>query len=55
MTNINGSILEDSEAYLSVDNRGFAYGDAVFETIKVNMQSVVWWKRHVVNARLDCS
>ena len=42
MTNINGSILEDSEAYLSVDNRGFAYGDAVFETIKVNSKPLFW-------------
>ena len=42
MININGNILEDSEAYLSVDNRGFAYGDAVFETIKVNSKPLFW-------------
>ena len=42
MININGAILEDSEAYLSVDNRGFAYGDAVFETIKVNSKPLFW-------------
>ena len=42
MININGTILEDSEAYLSVDNRGFAYGDAVFETIKVNSKPLFW-------------
>lgn len=42
MININGTILEDSEAYLSVDNRGFAYGDAVFETIKVNSNPLFW-------------
>ena len=42
MININGTILEDSEAYLSVDNRGFAYGDAVFETIKVNGKPLFW-------------
>ena len=42
MININGTILEDSEAYLSVDNRGFAYGDAVFETIKVNNKPLFW-------------
>ncbi|MAB30773.1 MAG: aminotransferase class IV [Formosa sp.] len=42
MININGTILEDSEAYLSVDNRGFSYGDAVFETIKVNSKPLFW-------------
>ena len=42
MININGTIVEDSEAYLSVDNRGFAYGDAVFETIKVNSKPLFW-------------
>lgn len=42
MININGTILEDSEAYLSVDNRGFDYGDAVFETIKVNSKPLFW-------------
>lgn len=42
MININGTILKDSEAYLSVDNRGFAYGDAVFETIKVNSKPLFW-------------
>jgi len=42
MININGTILEDSEAYLSVDNRGFTYGDAVFETIKVNSKPLFW-------------
>ena len=42
MININGTILEDSEAYLSVKNRGFAYGDAVFETIKVNSKPLFW-------------
>jgi branched-chain amino acid aminotransferase len=42
MININGTILEDSESYLSVDNRGFAYGDAVFETIKVNSKPLFW-------------
>ena len=42
MININGAILENSKAYLSVDNRGFAYGDAVFETIKVNSKPLFW-------------
>ena len=46
MINFNGGIFEDSEAKLSVDNRGFAYGDAVFETIKVNNNKPVFWEAH---------
>ena len=46
MINFNGRIFEDSEAKLSVDNRGFAYGDAVFETIKVNNNKPVFWEAH---------
>ena len=46
MINFNGRIFEDSEAKLSLDNRGFAYGDAVFETIKVNNNKPVFWEAH---------
>lgn len=42
MININGTIFKDSEAHLSVQNRGLAYGDAVFETIKVNSKPLFW-------------
>ena len=42
MININGTIFKDSEAHLSVQNRGLAYGDAVFETIKVNNKPLFW-------------
>lgn len=46
MININGTIFEDSEAKLSINNRGFAYGDAVFETIKVNNNKPIFWEAH---------
>jgi branched-chain amino acid aminotransferase len=46
MININGTIFEGSEAKLSINNRGFAYGDAVFETIKVNNNKPVFWEAH---------
>ena len=42
MININGSIIETNEASLSVHNRGLTYGDAVFETIKVNNRPLFW-------------
>ena len=35
MVNINGDITLKAQASLSINNRGYAYGDAVFETIKV--------------------
>jgi branched-chain amino acid aminotransferase len=46
MININGTIFEDSKAKLPINNRGFAYGDAVFETIKVNNNKPVFWEAH---------
>ena len=35
MINLDGNLVEENKASLSVTNRGFAYGDAVFETIRV--------------------
>ena len=35
MINLNGQLLAPDNASLSITNRGFAYGDAVFETIRV--------------------
>lgn len=46
MININGEIIADSEAKLSVKNRGFAYGDAVFETIRVVNGKIMFWEAH---------
>ena len=42
MININGTLLEDANANLSLENRGFTYGDAIFETIKVNKRPLFW-------------
>ena len=36
MVNINGNIIKADSASLSILNRGFNYGDALFETIKVS-------------------
>ena len=35
MVNFNGELLEKENGLLSIDNRGFKYGDALFETIKI--------------------
>lgn len=46
MINVNGIIFEDSKAKLSTLNRGFAYGDAVFETLKINNNKPLFWESH---------
>ncbi|WP_029033719.1 aminotransferase class IV [Salinimicrobium terrae] len=46
MVNINGQLFEEDEASLSIANRGFAYGDAVFETIRVINGRIIFWEDH---------
>lgn len=45
MINFNENILEDNTV-LSVQNRGYAYGDALFETIKVANGKILFWEDH---------
>jgi branched-chain amino acid aminotransferase len=46
MVNINGNLLEDHKAVLAIDNRGYAYGAALFETIRVNSGTILFWEDH---------
>lgn len=46
MININGSILASDDASISVLNRGFQYGDALFETIRVINSEIMFWEDH---------
>ena len=46
MVNINGTLLEKSEAHINILNRGFQYGDSVFETIRVINSKVIFWEEH---------
>jgi len=46
MININGNLIADNEASLSIANRGYAYGDALFETIRVNTGIILFWEDH---------
>ena len=48
MINCNGNLLADKDAKLAVGNRGFAYGDAVFETIRVNQGKILFASIHFV-------
>ncbi len=46
MININGKLLEDNVANIAINNRGYAYGDALFETIRVNSGKILFWEDH---------
>ncbi|WP_044404053.1 aminotransferase class IV [Lacinutrix sp. Hel_I_90] len=45
MINYNGTFNKNTEN-LSITNRGYAYGDALFETIKVSYGKLLFWEDH---------
>ena len=45
MINCNGTLLENN-TILSTQNRGYTYGDALFETIKVVSGNILFWEDH---------
>ncbi|MBL4747206.1 MAG: aminotransferase class IV [Flavobacteriaceae bacterium] len=46
MINFNGTLLEKETAIFTRDNRGFKYGDAIFETLKVKDGNIVFLEDH---------
>lgn len=46
MINISGNLVEDKNATISVFNRGLAYGDSVFETLRVINGKIIFWEDH---------
>ncbi|SDR64990.1 aminotransferase class IV [Christiangramia echinicola] len=46
MINLDGNIVNEENAKLSVLNRGFAYGDSVFETVRVINGKIMFWEDH---------
>ncbi len=46
MLNYNGRLLSKQEVSISSDNRAFNYGDAIFETIKVEHKKVIFVEDH---------
>ena len=46
MINFNGELMFEENMKLSSENRGFKYGDAIFETIKVSNKKVIFWEDH---------
>jgi len=45
MINYNGNLV-NNKAILNVENRGYNYGDALFETIKVSHGKILFWEDH---------
>lgn len=45
MINFNGTLVEN-DTHISIKNRGFNYGDAVFETIKVSHSKILFLEDH---------
>ena len=46
MINFNGELVRKENIKLTTDNRGFKYGDGIFETIKVVNKKVIFWEDH---------
>lgn len=46
MVNFNGNLVSDRQANLTFENRGYNYGDALFETLKVVNGKIFFWEDH---------
>lgn len=46
MVNFNGELLASDAKFLNHENRGLRYGDALFESIRVIRNKVIFWEDH---------
>lgn len=46
MINLNGTLQTEDNTSLSTENRGYKYGDALFETLKVVHNKILFWEDH---------
>ncbi len=51
---LNGELVEQAEATVHVDDRGFRYGDAAFETCRAYGGRVFLWDRHLERLKRTC-
>ncbi|AZH26626.1 aminotransferase class IV [Haloplanus aerogenes] len=51
---VNGQLVDASEATISVEDRGFLYGDAAFETCRAYGGEVFEWDGHLTRLRGTC-
>ena len=52
---VDGDLVPASEACVSVDDRGFRYGDAAFETCRVYGGTVFEWEAHAARLERTCA
>ena len=46
MVNFNGHLVSSNNSKLTTENRGYKYGDALFETLKVVNGKLFFWEDH---------
>mgnify|MGYP000498056013 CR=1 FL=1 len=46
MLNFNGELLPANTFLISSENRAYQYGDALFETVKVQRNKIAFWEDH---------
>jgi len=46
MINFNGNLIEENKEFISFNNRGLHYGDALFETLRVANGNIIFWEDH---------
>jgi len=51
---VNGRIINEEEPCLSVRERGFLYGDGLFETVRVYRGRPFAWERHLARLAAGC-
>jgi branched-chain amino acid aminotransferase len=51
---VNGRLVESNEATVSVEDRGFLYGDAAFETCRAYGGEVFEWDAHLTRLERTC-
>jgi branched-chain amino acid aminotransferase len=44
---LNGRFVPEAQAVVPITDRGFLYGDGLFETMRVSSGRVLWWGRHM--------
>lgn len=55
MALINSCVNGEVSSSISIQDRGFNYGDGVFETIAVINQNLIFWKQHFQRLILGCN
>ena len=46
LINLNGKLLNEAKATISINNRSFRYGDGCFETIRITAGKIPLWQYH---------